>query len=93
MQVSHVINPGKELMLTQTPPNEPQVVQSASDTQKKWQVSAWSSMGVAGTDDTKAVTTARTIAEEKRIVSEDVIGFFEEVYDETADFYALNIFI
>jgi hypothetical protein len=30
-------------------------------------------MGVAETDDTKAATTARAIAEEKRIVSEDVI--------------------
>jgi hypothetical protein len=30
-------------------------------------------MGVAETDDAKAATTARTIAEEKRIVSEDVI--------------------
>jgi hypothetical protein len=30
-------------------------------------------MGLAEIDDAKAATTARTIAEEKRIVSEDVI--------------------
>jgi hypothetical protein len=50
-------------------------------------------MGTAETDDAKAVTTARTIAEEKRIVSEDVIGCFEDVCKEMADLYALNIFI
>jgi hypothetical protein len=35
MQVSHVINPGKLLMLTQTPPNEPQVLHSISATHMK----------------------------------------------------------
>jgi hypothetical protein len=35
MQVSHVINPGKLLMLTQTPPNEPQVLHSSSATHMK----------------------------------------------------------
>jgi hypothetical protein len=55
----------KLLILTQTPPNEPQVVQSESVKQKRSQR--------AEADDAKAVTTARAIAEEKRIVSEDVI--------------------
>jgi hypothetical protein len=55
----------KLLILTQTPPNEPQVLHSASTTQNKSQR--------AETDDAKAVTTARAIAGEKRIVSEDVV--------------------
>ncbi|KAG2743272.1 hypothetical protein P692DRAFT_20183343 [Suillus brevipes Sb2] len=41
--------------------------------QKVKQCSTSASMGVAEIDDAIAATTARTIAEEKRIVSEDVI--------------------
>jgi hypothetical protein len=73
MQVSYVINPGKLLKLTQAPPHGPQVSHSESFVQKKSHCSTSASMGLAEIDDAKAATTARTIAEEKRIVSEDVI--------------------
>jgi hypothetical protein len=73
MQVSYVINPGKLLKLTQTPPHGPQVSHWEFFEQKVKQCSTSASMGVAEIDDAIAATTARTIAEEKRIVSEDVI--------------------
>jgi hypothetical protein len=73
MQVSHVINPVKLLILTHPPPNGPHVSHCLSCAHKAKQCWMSASMGVAEIDDANAVTTARTIAEEKRIVSEDVI--------------------
>lgn len=72
MQMSHVINPVKLLILTHPPPNGPHVSHCLSCAQKAKQCWTSAPMGVAEIDDANAVTTARTIAE-KRIVSEDVI--------------------
>ncbi|KAG2750574.1 hypothetical protein P692DRAFT_20408208 [Suillus brevipes Sb2] len=63
----------KLMILTQAPPNGPQVSHWESCVQKTSQCWATAFMGVAEVDDAKAATTARAIAEEKRIVSEDVI--------------------
>lgn len=57
--------------------------------QKKEHRSESASMGVADVDDAKAAATARTIAEEKCIVSEDVMRSAE--YSRKTDgFYVLN---
>lgn len=50
-----------------------QSLQLLSIQQKKGHDSALSSRGLAEIDDAKAAATARTIAEEKRIVREDMI--------------------
>lgn len=63
----------KQIGKSQYPPYGPQVSQSLSVAHKPLQCWSSLSMGMAEIDDVKAATMARTIAEEKRIVSEDMI--------------------
>jgi hypothetical protein len=61
-------NPGKLLILTQYV--RPQVLHDAFSVQKLQVLASTASVGLAEVDDAKAATTARTTAEEKRIVCE-----------------------
>lgn len=57
--------------------------------QKKEQLSEAASMGVAHVNDAKATATVRTMAEEKCIMSEDVMGS-AEYSRKTGGFYVLK---